>query len=61
MIEKENKFEAMAVKCQENRKIAEIEIVVTSLAAERNEILEGLAKGKGEKTDRAHKIGQIQG
>lgn len=40
MMEKENKFEAMSLKCQENsRKITEIEIVMASLESERNEVV----------------------
>jgi len=52
----------MSLKCQENsRKITEIEIVITSLGAERNEILENIGRGKNEaKTDRGQKIIEIQ-
>jgi hypothetical protein len=58
LLEKESKYESMSMKCLENsRKITEIEIVITSLEAERNEILENISRGRTEqKTDRGQKI-----
>jgi chromosome segregation ATPase len=63
LLDKESKFEAMSLKCQENsRKITEIEIVIASLESERNEILEGLGGGsKGKATDRVTERSQQMG